>query len=590
MYLRAMYSRARAVQLLVTLVGVAACRSASVPITATPPKPHDGPDTAADVTRLADTYVSEFVARFPERAEGTGLATRHDRLSDNSLSALDEWHAREDELAQREEAIDAHAPLGRPEWITLGFLREALTASRGARVCRRELWPATHYFGWLDGFADLAASQPVGSEQARRDALSRFSMVARYLDTEVVNMREGVRLGFTTPRASVDRLTAQLDALLAKPVTTWPLFSPATRDGDTSFGRAFAELLDTQVAPAVRRYRDYLKDEYRARAREDLALSALPNGAACYRALYRLNTSLDRSPEEVVQIGERAVAQNTEAALAIGRVRLGAADLHSLVDKLEHAPHFASADEKLAFARATVDRAREAAPRAFLALPQADVHIEPYPAEIAAGMLDSYRGPTEGRSYGVYRINLLSFARDTPAGAEKVAFHETIPGHHLQNALASALPDGHPITKLVKVTAFMEGWARYAEGLAEELGLYTSDEARVSRRLWPARGMVVDPGLLLFGWSRERAAAYITEGGWPAATAESMVDRIGVRPAQLTAYDSGGLEIMALREEAERQLGPRFDLKRFHQAVLQHGAVTLPMLRELVEEWIQQER
>ncbi|HEX3345360.1 MAG TPA: DUF885 domain-containing protein, partial [Polyangiaceae bacterium] len=503
---------------------------------------------------MADVYVAEFVARFPERAEGAGLALRHDGLSDNSLTALAEWHAREDELARREDAIDAHALLGRPEWITLGFLREALTANRGARVCRRELWPATHYFGWLDELSDLAASQVVGSEQARRDTLSRFSHVARYLDTEVVNMREGVRLGFTTPRVSVDRVIRQLDALLARPVTAWPLFSPASRDGDVAFGHAFSELLDTQVAPAVRRYRDYLRDEYRARAREDIAITSLPDGAACYRALYRLNTSIDRAPEEVVRIGERAVAQNLAAALAIGRERLGSTDLASLADSLQRAPHFASADEKLAFALATVDRARGAAPRAFLGLPTADVRIEPYPEEIAAAQGDSYRPPSEGRSYGVYRINLLTFAQETRASAEKTVFHETIPGHHVQMALASALPGVHPITKLVKVTAFVEGWARYAEGLAEELELYTSDAARVSRRLWPARGMVVDPGVLVFGWTRERAVAYITEAGWPAAAAQNMVDRIGVRPAQLTAYDSGGLEIMALRQEAERQL------------------------------------
>jgi uncharacterized protein (DUF885 family) len=229
-------------------------------------------------------------------------------------------------------------------------------------------------------------------------------------------------------------------------------------------------------------------------------------------------------------------------------------------------------------------------PGAFLALPSTEVRVEPYPDEVGLAQGDSYRAPSEGRPYGVYRINLLNFAQVTPDAAEKTAFHETFPGHHLQLAFASTLRDVHPIVKLVKVPAFVEGWARYAEALAEELGLYSSDEARLDRRLWPARGMVVDPGLLLFGWTRERAEAYIADGGWPSKAAGALVDRIAVRPAQLTAYDSGGLEFTALREEAERELGPRFDLKKFHRVVLEHGAVTLPMLREFVEDWIRRER
>jgi uncharacterized protein (DUF885 family) len=574
----------------VVAVSVVACGDRPAPARDPRALPVTGRDDAAEVTRLADVYVAESLARFPERAEGSGLVVRHDGLSDNSLAALEDWHSREDDLAKRVDAIDARALAGRPEWVTLGFLREALASSRGARVCRRELWPATHYFGWLDQLSELAGSQPVGSGDARRDALARFSLVPRYLDTEIVNLHEGVRAGFTSPRSSVDLLIAQLDALLAQPAKQWRLFSPAARDGDAAFQRAWTELLEGQIAPAVKRYRDYLASEYRAHAREDGAITALSEGRACYRALYRAMTSLDRSPEEVMELGQRAVARNTEAALAIGKERMGAGDLPSLVEALRREPRFTSRDEELAFARSAVERAAATVPRAFFALPPAEVRVEPYPDEVGPALGDSYRPATDGRPYGVYRINLLNFAQATRGGAEKTAFHETLPGHHLQLAFASTLRDVHPIAKLVKVTAFVEGWARYAEGLAEELGLYSSDAARADRRLWPARGMVVDPGLLLFGWTRERAVAYITEGGVPPKSAEAMVERIAVRPAQLTAYDTGGLEIIALREQAERELGPRFDLRSFHKAVLEHGAVTLPMLRELVEEWVRRER
>jgi uncharacterized protein (DUF885 family) len=191
----------------------------------------------------------------------------------------------------------------------------------------------------------------------------------------------------------------------------------------------------------------------------------------------------------------------------------------------------------------------------------------------------------------VYRINLARFAETKRSQAEIAAFHETLPGHHVQVCIALEQAHAHPITKLLYTGSYSEGWARYAEGLAEELGLYQSDAARAQRRLWAARGMVVDPGVNAHGWSREKAVAFMTESGrFAPKMVEALFDRIAVGPGELLSYDTGGLEILALREEAKRELGPLFDLRAFHKAVLEHGAVTLPMLRELVREWIRQEK
>jgi uncharacterized protein (DUF885 family) len=151
----------------------------------------------------------------------------------------------------------------------------------------------------------------------------------------------------------------------------------------------------------------------------------------------------------------------------------------------------------------------------------------------------------------------------------------------LQIATAGKRPV-HPIAKLAATNAYIEGWARYAEQLADELGLYRSPSARVLRRVWPGRGMVVDPGIHLFGWTRERALAFIEDSGMPPTIAESLVDRISVWPAQLTAYDTGALEILALRDEAERRLGARFDLRKFDTCVLATGPVPLRMMRRAV--------
>jgi len=195
----------------------------------------------------------------------------------------------------------------------------------------------------------------------------------------------------------------------------------------------------------------------------------------------------------------------------------------------------------------------------------------------------------DGSHPATYRIVLARVGEQHRSDVEVTAFHETFPGHHLQISIAQHLPRAHPIVALVGNGGFIEGWGRYAEALAEEMSLY-SKNAKIRRRLWPGHGMVVDVGLHLKRWSRERAVRYIEEGGIPPKRAEALVDRIAVWPAQLTSYDTGGLEIASLRKQAEQSLGPRFDLRRFHDAVLGSGSVTLAMLRQIVERWIADEQ
>jgi uncharacterized protein (DUF885 family) len=221
--------------------------------------------------------------------------------------------------------------------------------------------------------------------------------------------------------------------------------------------------------------------------------------------------------------------------------------------------------------------------------PQADIAVEPYPEFLEREASDSYWPAAEdGSRPAKYMITLHEFGEVTRSNAEITAFHESYPGHHLQLGLARERSAAHPITRLVGNSGFAEGWARYAEALAEEMGLYSSDYARANRRLWPSRGMVVDPGIHLYGWTREQATSYMAESGrFPPEIAASAVDRIAMWPGQLTAYDTGALEFFALREQAEAALGERFDIREFHDALLGNGTVTLPMLREQMQAWLE---
>ena len=552
------------------------------------PSRNDAAAAASTVTRLADEYVREYTAAFPEAAFLGGFTLpRNDGLSDNSLAAYVAWEKKEDGWWEEVVALDASSLWGRPEWITYGFLREALEASRGTRICRNELRPANQLSGWQTGFAVLADAQPVGSAKLRAEALTRWSKLPRYLDNEIARMREGARLGYTTPRHNVELTLQQLDRILKTPVAESPFYGPARRDSTAGFRARWETLLAGTIAPAVRRYADYLRTDYLPAARTEIAVSRQPNGATCYQAAFRALTSLKRPPRETYSKGQARVAQHEAEMADIGRNELGTADVTALRRRVDTdtVNRFRSREEMLAFAEAAVARAKAALPRWFGRLPEAEAVVRPQPEFFEANAPDQYDPPAQdGSRPGVFRINLYQPETKLRSKAEVTAFHEIYPGHHLQIALAQEQPAAHPISQLVGTSAFVEGWGRYAESLAEEMGLYTSPFARVGRRGWPGHGMVVDPGVHVFGWSRDSAIRYVKSGGWPEA--EAMVDRVVVWPGQLTAYDTGALEILALREQAQRELGDRFDIREFHDRLLANGAITLPMLRQVIEHWI----
>jgi uncharacterized protein (DUF885 family) len=227
-------------------------------------------------------------------------------------------------------------------------------------------------------------------------------------------------------------------------------------------------------------------------------------------------------------------------------------------------------------------------PRYFGRVPTQHVSVEPIPAyEDGAGASSHYEPPQANGTPGIYRISLLRPGGTTRSEAEVTAFHETWPGHHLQIAYAQRIRDAHPLMQLIFNSGYVEGWARYAESLSEEAGLYHTEYAKLQRRAWPARGMVVDPGIHAFGWTREQAIAFIMEAGRDnEQTAGNLVDRIAAIPGQLTAYDSGAQEFFALRREAEATLGNKFDIRAFHDAVLGNGTIPLPMLREVTRRWL----
>lgn len=548
-------------------------------------------DASRQVMAMADEMVALSLEFDPTPAYYEVLPLeRHDYLPRNSAADNARLDAREDALWSRLQKIDAGQLEDRQARLAHAQMRELLESSRGMRVCKAEGWNVNHMFGWQTGFTDLADRQPVSTADERRQALARWRTLPAYVDNEIANLRAGLKAGYSAPKPVVARVVKQLDSLIAAEPRKSPYFAPAQKAKDDAFAQEFETLVARQIQPALRRYRDFLLKEYQPAARDTIALSALPDGEACYRAMLRSYTTLDRAPKEVYDLGQRTVAGNVARVQELGQKMFGTRELTTIVKRVDEAGdnRFASADEQLQFSRGLLERARDLSAPYFAKLPTQPAVVEPLkPEQRGTGVSSHYEPDPDDSKPGIYRINLDHPDADRRGAAEITLVHETWPGHHLQLALARGVGERHPLAALAFNSAYAEGWARYSEALSEEAGIYTTPYAQISRRLWPARGMVIDPGIHVFGWTRQQAVDFMAESGrFSPEVAADMVDRVAVLPGQLTAYDSGGLEIFALRREAEAALGPRFDLREFHQRVLGEGVVPLRYLRERVQAWI----
>jgi uncharacterized protein (DUF885 family) len=555
---------------------------------------------ARTVNALADQVLQTALTRSPEIATFIGLpGMRHDRVSDNSLATLASYEAEDDAFAARVLAIPADALLGRPEHITLGFLREAAQSQQQGRVCRNELWAGVNQMlGWQVNLPRLAQVQPVGTDEARAQAITRWHSLPATIDTEIANLREGLRLGYSAPRVNVNRVLQQMDALLAMPPAQSPFASPMQRDSTPAFRAEFERVMASEMYPAIQRYRDFIANEYLPASREGIGIVGNPRGEECYRAAVRSFTTLDVPAREIHEIGLREMAKIQGEMAAIAQRSFNTTDVPALLERFRTDPQylFHSRQEIVDYASAAIERARAAMPRWFGRLPQSNVVVEPYAdfeEQSAPGA--SYETPSEdGTRPGKYRINTYKPEEQTRVGIESTAFHESIPGHHLQLAIAQERQGAHMITRFLGNSGFSEGWGLYSERLADEMGLFSSDLDRMgllSNEALRAARMVVDPGIHVLGWTRDQAIDYMMRHTAENRQAvENEVDRYIGWPGQATAYMLGNLEIRSLREMAERELGDRFDIRVFHDKVLEDGTVTLPMLRAKIERWVAAEK
>ena len=551
------------------------------------------------VERLAAEYWEFRLKDEPLMATQLG-----DRRYDDSLPDItpEGRQRREDEysyIMRRVRAIP-QASLSDADRLTITALLVDAGSLLDYSQCRLEEWALDPLQGPQIEFSNIESYQPIETPEQGRAMVKRWVAMGPYFDSLIANLERGLEKGKTPVTICTEKVIDELRQTLGKPDSEWAMLRPtAVPHPDWSdqerreFGEGLADAVKNSVRPAYARFLQFLETKVlpKARPQEQPGISFIPGGRQAYARLIRYHTSLELTPEEIHQTGLREVARINAELVELGGRVFGIRDRMQFIQKLRTDPalYFNSRDEVAEKAEEALDKAKRAIGNWFGRLPQAScevVRMESY--EEKHSTIAYYRAPAEdGSRPGRYYINTSEPQTRPRYEAEALAYHESIPGHHLQIAIAQELEGIPGFRKNSGVTAFVEGWGLYSERMSDEMGLYSTDLDRIgvlSYDSWRACRLVVDTGMHAMGWTRAQAIDFMLQNSALAKNnIVNEVDRYLTWPGQAVAYKTGQLEMMRLRQEARRKLGGKFDIKEFHDVLLGSGAVPLEALRQLVE-------
>ena len=554
------------------------------------------------LSAAAQRFWDGYLEAAPTWATVMGDRRFDDQLNDVTPAAIEREIAFFDGVVTEAQTIE-EAGLTAVERVTRRMLiDEARENARSLRTRTHE-WAVDPIFGPTMWLLDLVDYQTIRTPEDGRNLVTRWNGIGKFFDDVRANLREAAADGAVAAAKPVERILDVLDHLLEQPPEDWKLASPAAAAHDDwserdleAFRAALLESVRDVAVPAFRRYRETLVRAIAPIARPDdkPGLMHVPGGLQAYRDYIRVHTTLDLESEEIHATGLAESERIDREFVELGGRVFGTTDLQSTLAALRDDPRlrFDNADEVFETAKRSLARAQAAMSDWFGRIPGAACVIVPVPTHSERHQTIAYYSwpAMDGSRPGRYYINLYAPETRPRYEAEALAFHEAVPGHHLQIAIAQELPGLPAFQRALGSTAFAEGWGLYTERLSDEMGLYTGDMDRfgiLSYDAWRAGRLVVDTGMHALGWTRQQAIDYLTAH---TALGENNivneVDRYIVMPGQALAYKIGQLEILRLRDEAGRRLGPGFDIKTFHDTVLGSGAVSLPVLRDLVEDWL----
>jgi uncharacterized protein (DUF885 family) len=555
-------------------------------------------DRVAEQNALFDDQYESDLRNNPDRATSFGDYRYNDKLAEYSLAAIAQRHKTNEDFLARLSAIP-----------TAGFSdQDQLSHDLLARVLEQRItdfelkeyeMPINQQNGIHTGLADLPLSVPLDSVKHYEDYISRLHQIPRVLEQTTEVLRAGMKDQLMPVKFLIEKLPVQCQGIIdADPFLLPTKKYPAdiSADDQKRLTQQITDAVNMEVFPAYKKFAAFLQTEYAPLGRTSLAITSLPDGQKRYENDIYARTTTHMTADEIHQLGLREI-DRIQSAMTVIAKKEGFADLAafraSLKTNAKYIP--TSAEQILDDFRQYIAQMQPKLPQLFTLLPKSPVTVEAIPAFQSAAATHYVTGTPDGKRPGRVVVATSNFAERSLIDDEAIAYHEGIPGHHMQLSVQQQLA-GLPKFRLHSLgfNAYIEGWALYAEQLGKEVGFYedpVSDYGRLSSELFRAVRLVVDTGIHSKGWSREQVVAFFRKSGAvDEPTIQSETDRYIAWPAQALSYKLGQLKFRELRERAQRELGAKFDIRTFHDEMLDGGTLPLDLLEARTNKWIAQQK
>ena len=546
---------------------------------------------------LEEAYQSDL-RNFPERATAFGDYRYNDKLTDYSLDAIAQRHKTDEGFLGRLEAIPS---TGFSEQDQLSH--DLMVRVLGQRIADFDLkeyeMPINQFNGIHTGLADLPLSAPFASVKQYEDYVARLHQVPRVLSQTTEVLRAGMKDRLMPVRFLLEKIPVQCQGI----IDADPFLIPTKRypasislEDQKRLTQQITDAINIDVIPAYKAFANFVRTEYAPVGRTTLAVISLPDGQKRYQNDIYARTTTHMAPDEIHQLGLREI-DRIQSEMAVIARKKGFPDLASFRASLKTNPKYipASSEQILDDFRRYIAQMEPKLPQLFTLLPKSPVTVEAIPAFQSAAATHYVTGTPDGKRPGRVVVATSNFADRSLINDEAIAYHEGIPGHHMQLSVQQQLV-GLPNFRLHSLgfNAYIEGWALYAEQLGKEVGFYNdpvSDYGRLSSELFRAVRLVVDTGIHSKGWSRDQVVDFMRKSGAvDEPTIQSETDRYIAWPAQALSYKLGQLKFRELRDRAQKELGPKFDIRAFHDEMLDGGTLPLDLLEARTDKWIAQQK
>jgi uncharacterized protein (DUF885 family) len=551
-------------------------------------------DRLAAQNALFDEYYESELRSFPERATAFGDYRYNDQLADYSLAAIARRDKSNREFLARLKAIPTSG-FSDQDQLSHDLLIRVLEQRIADFDLKEYEMPINQQNGIHTALADLPLSVPLDSIKHYEDYISRLHQIPRVLSQSTEVLRAGMKDNLMPVRFLLEKLPAQCKGIIDANPFLLPTKKYPSNISPEDQKRLTAEIttaINNEVFPAYKTFSTFLATEYAPHGRTSLAITSLPNGEKLYENDIYARTTTHMTPDEIHQLGLREV-ERIQAEMNGVAHKACFPDLESFRASLKTNPKYIpkSADQILDDFRRYIAQMEPKLPQLFTLLPKSPVTVEAIPAFQSSAATHYVTGTPDGKRPGRVVVATSDFAHRSLIGDEAVAYHEGIPGHHMQLSVQQQLT-GLPKFRLhgLGFNAYIEGWALYSEQLGKEVGFYkdpVSDYGRLSSELFRAVRLVVDTGIHSKGWTRDQVVEYFRKSGAvDEPTIQTETDRYISWPAQALSYKFGQLKIRELRERAQKELGPKFDIRAFHDEILDGGTLPLDMLEARTNKWI----